>query len=89
MNRSKLIEMMADEVHQVWCNWMKYMFSQGYPRGTTHPMGSWVMPPEKFARWHRQMITHYVHLTEKEKESDRKIAERYLDLLAIMTDEEE
>jgi len=89
MNRSKLIEMMADEVHQVWCNWMKYMFSQGYPRGTTHPMGSWVMPPEKFDRWYSQMITPYAQLTEKEKESDRKIAERYLDLLAIMTDEEE
>jgi hypothetical protein len=60
------LERMADEVHQVWCEWMQYMFSQDF---------------YAYIRWIRQMKTPYAQLSESEKESDREIARRYLEIV--------
>ena len=82
MNMSMDIELMADMVHEVWANWMKYMFSQGSTYGIDGcKKWEWIMPAEKYERWSRQMNTPYRELTEKEKESDREIALRYLELI--------
>jgi hypothetical protein len=70
------LERMADEVHQVWTNWMRYMLGNGFPR----PGGGWIMNDDVYKRWQRQMNTPYAQLSEKEKESDREIARRYLDV---------
>ena len=74
-----LVEAMADEIHQVWANWMKYMFSQGHVDVVhSYQQGSWVMQSEKVERWHRQMHTPYAQLSESEKVSDREIAQKYI-----------
>jgi len=73
------VEAMADEVHQVWANWMVYMFNQGHVDLVhSYQIGAWVMPPEKVERWHRQMTTPYDQLSESEKVSDREIAQKYI-----------
>ena len=70
------IEELADLVHEIWADWMKYMFSKGI-----HHMGRWTMPSDLRQRWMRQMVTPYEELSEKEKESDREIALRILKLV--------
>lgn len=70
------LERMSDEVHQIWAQWMMYMFKHGLPR----PGGGWIMDDAVYKRWQRQMKTPYAQLSEKEKESDREIARRYLDV---------
>ncbi len=71
------VEELADLVHEIWADWMKYMFSKGQKRFD----GTWVMPFDLRRRWQRQMNTPYEELTEEEKESDREIALRILHLL--------
>lgn len=78
MTGPESIEKMADEVHQVWCNWMKYMFDQGH----VNLEEKWIMPREKLLRWRRQMETPYLELSEAEKKSDRKLALRYIELVS-------
>jgi hypothetical protein len=63
----ELCERLASLEHERWSRWMRYMFECG----VLNPDGSWTMPAEKVARWHRQMSTPYADLTEQEKESDR------------------
>lgn len=70
------VEELADLVHEIWADWMKYMFSKGI-----HHMGRWTMPSDLRQRWQRQMNTSYAELSEDEKESDREIALRILHLL--------
>jgi hypothetical protein len=70
------LERMADVVHQVWCNWMEYLFTKGWTlqdKGFKIDSGS-------VKRWKRQMKRPYAELSEDEKQSDRDIARRYLDL---------
>ncbi len=43
--------------------------------------GSVRIPPEKVARWERQMRTGYGELSEAERDSDREQADRVLALL--------
>ena len=71
------VEEMADLAHEIWANWMKYMFGLCNP--TTN--GGLVIPPELVERWKQQMNTPYHELSEKEKESDRGIAIQYLDVM--------
>ncbi|MCK5602218.1 hypothetical protein KAR91_10125 [Candidatus Pacearchaeota archaeon] len=70
------LERMADVVHQVWCVWMEYMFKQGH----VSSFKEFVISPEPHGRWRRQMITPYAQLSEGEKQSDRDIARRYLNI---------
>lgn len=70
------LEAMADEVHQVWCMWMEYMFSKGLVQQDR----GFKINPAEFARWRRQMVTPYAQLSENEKQSDRDIARRYLNI---------
>ena len=80
MNMSMNIELLADMVHEVWANWMKYMFEQGHVNRQP-PNEQWVMPTDSLEHWTRQMNTPYSELSEKEKKSDREIALRYLELI--------
>lgn len=70
------LERMAEEVHQMWSNWMKHLFTQG-----------WVLTDQGFKinteatkRWRRQMTTQYSQLSEDEKQVERDIARRYLNV---------
>lgn len=81
-----MVERMADEVHQVWCVWMEYMFGHGSLMSNNGP---WVMNEVSKLRWARQMITPYAQLSEEEKQSDREIAQRYLDITLLKEVEDE
>jgi hypothetical protein len=67
-------EKLADAVHAIWSHWMKYMLSEC----KMNDDGSFVIPKEKVARWTRQMHTDYCDLSEKEKDSDRHIVDKFL-----------
>ncbi len=73
-----LLERMADEVHQIWCGWMEYMFKKGV-RGP-ESLSRWRMDELSRRRWVRQMKTPYAQLSEDEKKSDRELARRYLNI---------
>lgn len=74
-----LRETYARIAHEAWSGWMNYLFSK-----SSFP--SMTIPLELVMRWHRQMNTDYDELTEEEKESDRKEADKYL---TAMNDEAE
>lgn len=56
---------------------MRYLFSKSAP----NPDGTLTIPEWAVKRWHRQMTTPYLMLSEEEKESDRDEADK---MLAIM-----
>jgi len=76
---STLREQLASIQHEVWVNWMKYLFSTC----TENPDGSFVIPADKARRWHGQIATPYQELSEAEKDSDREQADRILEILKM------
>lgn len=70
---SELREQLARLCHRQWSNWMVYLFS----KGTFNEDGSWTMPAEYVNRWKGQMATPYMSLSEPEKDSDRKEADKF------------
>lgn len=78
-----LRERLAALAHEQWAGWMRYLFSR-----CEGPMPTWesdglLMPIEWVKRWERQMNTPYADLSEAEKDSDRKEADRVLAALAF------
>jgi predicted RNase H-like nuclease len=67
MNYKDNLEKLAELEHTQWQSWMKYMLRN--------------LTPENIEKWKRQIKTPYKELTELEKESDRKWAQKVLDLL--------
>lgn len=67
-------EKLADLEHDRWSGWMRYLFS----KGTFNDDGTWTMPKWAVEHWQRQMNTPYAELSESEKESDRKEADKTL-----------
>ncbi len=70
--------------HEQWSNWMKYLFSKC--KDEWHPIyrfktGNLIIPKEFVDRWTRQMNTEYKDLSEEEKESDRKEADKFLTII--------
>lgn len=65
-------EKLAEFVHQQWSEWMKYMFSKCGTNNT--------IPDGYVERWKRQMNTEYINLSEEEKESDRDIAIKIMEM---------
>jgi len=66
--------------HDIWANWMKYLFT----KGTLNEDGSFTIEPASVKRWTRQMNTDYDNLPEKEKESDRNLVKRFLRMLCLI-----
>ena len=72
-----LREKMAALCHEQWSNWMKYLLNL-----CRHDeLGAAIIPTGLVDRWARQMRTPYTALSDKEKESDRAEADRFLKLL--------
>ena len=67
---NKLREQLAALCHEQWSGWMKYLFEKVA-----------VFPREEADRWKGQMNTPYAQLSEAEKESDRKEADKFLELI--------
>lgn len=70
-------EALANLCHRQWSNWMSYLFSKCIFTSD----GGLVIPPEYVERWRRQMITPYEQLSEEEQESDRKEADKFLNII--------
>ncbi len=68
-----LREQLAELAHEQWSGWMHYLFS----KGTYNDDGTWTMPEWAVNRWVIQMGTPYGKLSEEEKESDRKEADKF------------
>lgn len=62
-----LLERLARLEHEQWAHWTRYMLDN--------------LSEENIQRWRRQIDTSYDHLSEEEKESDRRWARRVLALL--------
>ena len=69
-------EILAAFVHKIWAEWMEYFFAKCY----TNDKEEVVIPDLLVRRWKRQMYSEYIELPELEKESDREIAQRYIEL---------
>ncbi len=82
----KLIEEIADFMHDQWINWMKNVFTKGQ---LTDCSPDFVNLPEDeedfhifredYDHWKRQMETPYAKLTEKEKDSDKEWAKKLIE----------
>lgn len=75
--KNDLREQVADLCHKQWSGWMEYLFS----KCTTNEDGTVTIPKASVDRWKRQMGTDYEDLPEKEQDSDRTEADKFLLLL--------
>ena len=81
--RESLKEGFAEYAHEVWCQWMRYLFSKSFQLKNNSDLdGGAIIPPYLVKRWLRQMNTVYDNLSEEEKESDRKQALKIIDIFA-------
>jgi len=87
--RQRIREKLADYAHEAWSGWMKHLFnkskimySRDYQSDALNP-GGVLIPDALVKRWQRQMTTPYSELSEEEKDSDRKEADK---ILAILED---
>jgi len=71
-------EQNAEIVHDQWSHWFKYQASRMNP----NKEGVLEFNDEDFGKWMQQAITPYKKLSEKEKESDRNWADKYLNILS-------
>jgi hypothetical protein len=84
---NELREKLAELAHQQWTGWMEYLFGNCRPGtarlddGTEIGNGTMVIPQWAVERWRRQMQTPYAELSESDKNSDRKEADKVLALL--------
>jgi hypothetical protein len=80
-------EAMADQQHEIWAHWMRYLFTccrrvevkpcADYPYGANE----FLIPVDCVERWQRQLSSPYTRLSEKEKSSDREQAAKVLAVL--------
>lgn len=72
--RLEQIEILAAKAHEIWSHWMHHMFN----RAIKQDNGDIIIPSYLVERWKRQMNISYENLTEAEKQSDRRMAKRFL-----------
>lgn len=68
MNKADLLEELAELEHEQWIEWTRYMLNN--------------LTEENIQRWKKQLEMRYSDLTEKEKWSDRRWAEKVLELVS-------
>ncbi len=75
-------EKLAKLAHKQWSGWMKYIFSkcsETCPEdGKLFHENCLIIPPWAVERWGRQANIPYKNLSEKEKDSDRAEADKFL-----------
>lgn len=71
------VEKVADVQHEIWSNWMRYLFSVC----EFNPDGSYTILTHSVERWKKQIKTPYQGLSEREKEGDRAQALKVLETL--------
>lgn len=81
---AELRERLAELCHEQWSGWMNYLYGECDNTITIFAVNGEtqaIIPKESTTRWFRQMNTPYSELSEEEKESDRKEADKFLNLL--------
>lgn len=80
-----LREALAALCHEQWSGWMAYLYSlcstRLFDSGIGQNLAVHEFRREVYDRWQRQMNTPYNQLSNDEKESDRKEADRFLTLI--------
>lgn len=77
-------EKLAQLAHEQWSGWIDYMFGKcvPYKPGKVQAEeGALIIPKWAVDRWKRQAKTPYSELTLAEKDSDRKEADKFLELI--------
>lgn len=75
--RDELREELACLAHSLWAGWMRYLFK----KSGRNDDGTVTIPKWAVDRWQLQICTVYNDLSASEKESDRKEADRMLDIM--------
>jgi len=86
----ELLELIAAECHNQWCEWMRYLLNKAisYPLAyepITEVEIGWEVGD--YGRWRMQMKTSYKDLSGKEQESDRVEARKILAIITQFNDE--
>lgn len=81
----KAREALAGLCHEQWSGWMRYLFGK-CTAPIHHTEGGLIIPDEFVKRWNRQVLTPYAMLSEEEKESDRKEADKIIRVLSELED---
>lgn len=81
---SKHRDDLADLCHKQWSGWMGYLFTKGHVESHI----GFVLNADSVERWRRQMVTPFKDLSEPEKESDRKEADKFITLLSSLVEKE-
>jgi hypothetical protein len=72
-----MLEKLSKIAHESWAGWTKYFFEKGVKNAD----GTITIPKWGVERWERQIKTDYKDLSEKEKESDRTEAHKYISVI--------
>jgi hypothetical protein len=78
MENKEFKERVANLCHEQWSGWMEYLFSKCAHK----PKGDFIIPSNLVKRWKRQVDTPYEDLSEEEKDSDRKEADKFVKLFS-------
>ena len=83
MWENNIREKLSDQCHKQWSNWIEYLFSKCFSETGQFDKdtGNLVIPGWAVERWTRQLRTPYNKLSEEEKDSDRKEADKFIRLL--------
>jgi hypothetical protein len=73
-------EALANLAHEQWSGWMDYFIGNCQEKDD----GSLTVPAGYVAALRRQMTTPYHELSEAEKDSDRKEADKIIELLCTL-----
>jgi len=79
-NKKDLREELAELCHKQWSEWMEYLFSKCH-QPIHRTQGGVILGSGDVSRWQRQMNTEYKDLSEEEKDSDRKEADKFLEII--------
>ena len=74
-------ELLAEYAHEAWAGWMKYMLPTLAPLIDYDRIKDYPAAVDACARGHRLVATPYTLLPEWEKYSDRKEADKMLEII--------
>ena len=76
MKKHEFREAVADLCHRQWAGWKDYMVTNG----RMNVGGTFTIDKDSFEKWDRQRETDYENLSLREKNSDRKEADKFIEL---------
>jgi len=79
MDWNALREALAALEHDRWGRWQRYL--HGKCDKHFEEEDSLLIPEESVRHWERQIATPYAELSEREKDSDRKEADRTIEVI--------